>query len=248
MTVIEYGQKNAETVILLHGGGLSWWNYRDVAAELEPHFHVVLPVLDGHGGSDAPFTSIEDNAARIISYIDTHCKGQVAAIGGLSLGAQIAAQILSQRPDICRYGLLESGCVKPDRLTQWLLPWSISASFGLVKRRWFSKIQAAYLGIPKALFEDYYRDTCAIQKADMLAFLLANTQYTCKPGLENTKARVKLLVGTREQKRMIDSAKLLHRAIPGSELELLPGLKHGQLSLRQPQRYGKLLLDWMGKE
>ena len=24
----EYGTENKETVMLLHGGGLSWWNYR----------------------------------------------------------------------------------------------------------------------------------------------------------------------------------------------------------------------------
>lgn len=39
------------------------------------------------------------------------------------------------------------------------------------------------LGIPKALFEDYYRDTCALGKADMIAFLKANSLYTIKPSL-----------------------------------------------------------------
>ena len=67
MRYVEYGNQNPETVILLHGGGLSWWNYRDVAQLLSDRFHVVLPILDGHAGSDAPFTSIEDNAARIIA-------------------------------------------------------------------------------------------------------------------------------------------------------------------------------------
>ena len=27
---------------------------------------------------------------------------------------------------------------------------------------WFARWQASYLGIPKNLFEDYYRNTCAI--------------------------------------------------------------------------------------
>lgn len=29
MIIKEYGIKNKETIILLHGGGLSWWNYID---------------------------------------------------------------------------------------------------------------------------------------------------------------------------------------------------------------------------
>ena len=31
MVVIEYGKFNKDTIILLHGGGLSWWNYEEVA-------------------------------------------------------------------------------------------------------------------------------------------------------------------------------------------------------------------------
>lgn len=33
--------------------------------------------------------------------------------GGLSLGGQVAVEMLSQRPEICRYALLESALVKP---------------------------------------------------------------------------------------------------------------------------------------
>mgnify|MGYP006779602383 CR=1 FL=1 len=103
MTVFEFGKQNRDTVLLLHGGGLSWWNYREVAVLPGERYHVVLPVLDGHADSDAPFTTIEANAAKLISYIDTHFGGQVQAIGGLSLGGQIAVEMLSQRKDICRY-------------------------------------------------------------------------------------------------------------------------------------------------
>lgn len=70
MTAEEFGQHNSEIILLLHGGGLSWWNYREAAKILSARYHVVLPVLDGHADSDAPFTTIEDNAAGLISYID----------------------------------------------------------------------------------------------------------------------------------------------------------------------------------
>ena len=70
--MLEFGQQNSEVILLLHGGGLSWWNYAEAARLLAEHYHVVLPVLDGHADSDAPFTSIEENAARLISYIDAH--------------------------------------------------------------------------------------------------------------------------------------------------------------------------------
>ena len=245
--MIEFGQHNPNVIMLLHGGGLSWWNYREVAQALAEQYHVVLPVLDGHANSDAPFTTIEDNAARLISYIDTHFDGQVLAIGGLSLGGQIAVEMLSQRSDICQYALLESALVKPMKLTYALIEPTFGMSYGLIKQKWFAKMQADYLGIPKELFDDYYRDTCGISKADMIAFLKANSIYSIKPSLSETTAKVKIVAGSREQKNIRDSAELLHKAIPGSRMEILPGLRHGDLSINHPQHYGRMLTEWIGR-
>lgn len=247
MTVKKFGQSHAETVILLHGGGLSWWNYRDVAELLGERYHVVLPVLDGHADSGAPFVSIEENAERIIAYIDEHFGGQVLALGGLSLGGQIAVEMLAQRPDICRHALIESALVKPMGLTHAMIEPAFGMSYGLIKQRWFARMQAAYLGIPGALFEDYYRDTCKIGKADMITFLKANSAYEIKSSLSETTASVKLVAGSREQKNIRDSAKLLHKAIPGSGLEILAGLRHGELSICQPERYAEILDSWIGR-
>jgi pimeloyl-ACP methyl ester carboxylesterase len=218
-----------------------------VAQKLSEQYHVVLPVLDGHAGSDAPFTTMEENAARLISYIDTHFGGQVLAIGGLSLGGQIAAEMLSQRKDICQCAVLESALVKPMKMTAaWIEP-IFGMSYGLIRQKWFAKLQADYLGIPKELFDDYYRDTCNISKADMIAFLKGNSIYTIKPSLSETSAKVKIVAGSREQKNIRDSAKLLLKAIPGSRMEILPGLRHGDLSINHPQRYGRMLTEWIGR-
>ena len=239
--MIEFGQQNPHVIMLLHGGGLSWWNYREVAGLLEEDYHVIVPVLDGHAGSDAPFATIEDNAARLISYIDTRFGGQILAIGGLSLGGQIVAEMLSQRSRICQYALIESALVKPMKLTAALIAPAFGASYGLVKQKWFAALQADFLGIPKELFSDYYRDTCAISKVDMIAFLKANSLYTIKPELSKTSAKVKIVAGAKEQKNIRTSANLLHQAIPHSSLEILPDLRHGDLSINHPQRYVRML-------
>ena len=242
MRYVEYGNQNSETVILLHGGGLSWWNYRDVAQLLSDRFHVVLPILEGHAGSDAPFTSIEDNAARIIAHIDQHFGGKVLAVGGLSLGGQIAVEMLAQRPDICRFALLESALVKPSKLTHALIGPTFGMSYGLIKQKWFAKMQAAYLGIPKKLFDDYYRDTCKITKEDMIAFLQSNSVYSIKPALRDAQAKVHIVFGSKEQSSIRTSGKLLNHTILGSTMEVLPGYNHGDLSLNHPQAYAQMLL------
>ncbi|MBQ7767361.1 MAG: alpha/beta hydrolase [Oscillospiraceae bacterium] len=242
MQYVEYGAHNSQTIILLHGGGLSWWNYREVTQLLADKYHVVLPMLDGHADSDAPFNSIEDTAAKIISHIDEHFGGKVLAVGGLSLGGQIAVEMLTQRSDICRFALLESALVKPSKLTHTLIKPTFGMSFGLIKQKWFAKLQAAYLGIPKKLFNDYFRDTCKISKEDMIAFLESNSAYSIKPALRDTQTKVHIVFGSKEQSSIRTSGKLLNRMIPDSTLEVLPGYHHGDLSLNHPEQYSQMLL------
>ena len=107
---------------------------------------------------------------------------------------------------------------------------------------WFAKMQAAYLGIPKKLFDDYYRDTCKISKEDMIAFLQSNSVYSIKPSLRNTQAKVHIVFSSKEQSSIRTSGKLLNHTILGSTLQILPGYNHGDLSLNHPQAYAQMLL------
>lgn len=243
MRIQEFGSENKETIILLHGGGLSWWNYKEEASLLSDRFHVVVPILDGHAGSDHSFTGIEENAGRIISYIDRECNGSVLLIGGLSLGAQILVEMLSQRADICQFAVVESASVIPSPMTNSLIGPTFASSYGLIQKKWFAKTQFKYLRIRDDLFEDYYTDTSKILKDDMIAFLKANTMYQPKPALKNCQAKVRIVVGEKEQKKMRDSAKLLSEILPESSLEVKTGLYHGEYSINHPKQYCKDLLE-----
>ena len=241
MTFQEYGTENPDVILLLHGGGLNWWNYREAAKILSSRFRVILPVLDGHAGSDRPFTSIESNAEEIISFIDERFGGRVFLIGGLSLGAQIVLEILSQKKDICRYALIESASVIPSKLTNALIGPSFSTSYGLIKQRWFSELQFRSLKIKPDLFEDYYRDTCAIRKEDLISFMKANTAYSLKESIGLCEATVRVYAGEKETKPVLRSAELIHRAIPDSALHILPGLYHGEFSINHPSDYARTI-------
>ena len=148
----ECGSDQKETILLLHGGGLSWWNFRAAAELLQTEYHILLPILDGHAGSDRPFTTIEDNAAEILAFIDTHLDGDLRMIGGLSLGAQILLEMLSQRNDLCRYALVESAMVIPSRFTHAMIAPVFGSSYGLIKNRAFAKLQFRSLHMDPALF------------------------------------------------------------------------------------------------
>lgn len=243
MKAYEFGKQNTETILLLHGGGLSWWNFRGIARLLEERYHVVLPVLDGHAGSEDAFESIEANAGRVAAYIDESCGGHVLAVGGLSLGAQVAAALLAERPEICEYAVIESASLYPSRLTHALIEPSFSSSYFLIRYRWFSRLQFRALHIQDALYEEYYRDTCRITKRDMIEFMKASTAFRMPEGIRRTQAKLLVIVGEKEQRSMKRSAQLLRDAVPGARLYTAKGLYHGELSLNAPEQYVGLLAE-----
>ena len=238
MIVKEYGKSNKDIIILLHGGGLSWWNYEEVSEILKSNYHVILPILDGHSGSDRDFTSIESNANEIIEYIDNNYNGNVKLIGGLSLGAQILLDILSKRDNICEYAIIESALVCPMKMTNRLIKLSINMSYGLINKKWFSKLQFKSLKIKKELFDKYYIDSSNITKNNMISFLKANSNYHLK-NIKTNKSKSIVIVGSKERPIMIKSAKRIHDELINSELEILSGYYHGDLSINHPNEYAE---------
>lgn len=243
MKVVEVGQENQDVIVLLHGGGLSWWQYQTQMDLLCENYHVVLPILDGHAGSDADFTSIEDNAKRLLDYIDKTYGGSVFLIAGLSLGGQILLEMLALRKNICQYAIVESAAIIPDKLTAGLVAPLFSMSFPLIKKKWFAKVQFCYLGIRADLFEHYYGDTVKLSKQNLIAFTKVSSLYQVKKNLKNSLARVRIIVGEKETKKMHASARYLHDLLPDSRLEIKAGLAHGQYTINQPDLYVKELFE-----
>ncbi|MBQ6165430.1 MAG: alpha/beta hydrolase [Clostridia bacterium] len=246
MTFYEFGELNEKTLLFLHGGGLSWWNFREEAQLLQKEYRVILPVIDGHAGGDRPFTSIEDNAAEIISFIDGRFGGSVLLIGGLSLGGQILLEMLSQRKDICSFALVESAAAVPSALTNRLIGPAFGSSYALIGNRSFAKTQFRSLHIRPELFEDYYRDTRAISKADMIAFMKATTAYSLKDTLSGARAGIRYYYGEKENREIRRSADAIRRKLPGCSVCCIPGLRHGGFSLNRPAEYADAVREMIG--
>ena len=243
MNYIEYGREHDQVIVLLHGGGLSWWNYRDAAEKLSSDYRIVLPILDGHANSCCDFVSIEETAARMIALIDDMFGGSVLLLGGLSLGGQIALEILSQKKDICQYAVIESALVLPSKMMHAMIKPAFGSCYGLIKRRWFSRLQFKSLRIKQELFETYFRDTCTITKSNMIAFLEANALYELKPSIADCSAKVCVLFGEKERSAIRKSAEIIHEKRKGSLLQVLPKLYHGEFSINHADAYVNKILD-----
>jgi pimeloyl-ACP methyl ester carboxylesterase len=237
-----FGDRNLPVIVMLHGGGLSWWSLTGIVELMKGAYHVVTPVIDGHGeDGDTGFMSIEDSAEKLIRHIDSEYEGEVHTICGLSLGAQIALEVLARRQNIAKYAVIESALVHPIKGVVALTVPTYKLFYGLVKQKWFSKMQAKTLFVPEDMFQQYYEDSLRISKESLINITISNGNYAVKDTLSHTNAKVLILVGEKELGLMKRSAETLHQAIPQSELVRLPEMGHGEISLIHAAEYVELL-------
>lgn len=239
-----FGNEENPPILLLHGGGLSWWSWEPVITLLEHDFYIHAVILDGHGDDYlTTFTGIEQAADHILSYIDTYLEGSVHLICGLSIGAQIALELLSRRENIASYAVIESALVLPIKGITTLAVPTYTLMYGLIKQKWFSKLQAKSLFLPDNMLDLYYEDSIKMTKQSLINMTIANGNYSVKQGLKKSNAKTLILVGGKELSIMKKSAELLSQAIPSAKLEILPGLKHGELSLTKASEYVKRIYE-----
>lgn len=245
----EYGDRQLPTIILLHGGGLADWSLKNIVESFKEKYHIVTPIIDGHGeGGEDNFISIENSSEKLLNYIDTHLNGRVFALGGLSIGAQIVIETLCNRLDIAENIIIESGLIYPIKGTNIFMAPIISMSYGLIKQRWFSKMQSKSLFVPDELFEQYYNDSLRMTKESLINMIISNGTYKLKKSRLNTNAKVLILVGEKESNIMKKSAIELNKRIGNSKLCIIPGMGHGEISLNYPTKYVELMMELFKSE
>jgi len=246
MVFKEFGSTHHQSIIMLHGGGLSWWSLEHAANAFSVQYRVITPVIDGHGeNSEDTFVSIEDYARKLIAFIDETFGGNVYALYGLSIGAQIVTEVLSQRKDIAKYAVIDSALVFPIKGTAALTVSMTKLSYGLIKRHWFAKLQAKALFVPEEQFSLYFADSIKMSKQSLINVSLSNAGYHFKPLISKTTAKTLIIVGEKELRIMKKSARALHNVIVGSTLHIAKNMKHGELSLKHTAEFVDILKQFI---
>lgn len=205
----EFGNKDLPHVILIHGGGQAWWDYLRQARMLSPHYHVILPTLDGHGEEHmTEYISTEESARKIITYINENCGGSVFAIGGVSLGGQIVIEILSQSPDIAQKAIIDGSiCYPQPRLAKCCSAF-VRCCWPLMFSKAASKMEVAILNkcmpkmrLPKEIVDYYMRDMPHFRKETMCTiYRTYMAQYRLDNRIKNVTAEVMYWYGSKEMK------------------------------------------------
>ncbi|MUG43512.1 alpha/beta fold hydrolase [Paenibacillus woosongensis] len=242
---IESGDTKAPLLVFLHGGGVSGWMW-DKQIEHFQDYHCLVPDLPGHGQSSSIPFSISGSAEFIAKLIEPMAQGKTVVLIGFSLGAQVALQLLSMRPQAFDYAIINSALVRPIPLAKQIIGPSIKLTHWLMKNRSFSKLQAKQLYIGKDRLENYYQETYRMKAETLIAILQENMTFRIPEQFHQSSAKILVTVGEKEKKMMRKSAAEIAGSNSNCKSMVIPHIGHG-VTLAQPELFNKIVESWIRK-
>ena len=113
------------TVVLLHGATLDHRAWAPQTEALADRFRVVVPDLRGHGESTGDF-AFEDAVQDVLALLDEVSVPRVVLVG-LSLGANIAQEVLHREPDRVQALVVADATCNTTARAPWAAPMTVAA-------------------------------------------------------------------------------------------------------------------------
>lgn len=244
----QYGDQTAPIMLFLHGGGVSGWMWEKQVQHFSKHYHCIVPDLPGHGESmEARHFSIEGCASQLNALLSSIANGRAIIAVGFSLGAQVLLHMISSKPDLVQYAMINSALVKPmPSAARWISP-LIKLSFPLIKLRAFAKLQAAALYIGAEDFDKYYRESIAMKREVLIDVLKENMSFAVPVHYRQASCKLLITVGEREKAIMRLSAEELHQKNENSTLMIFEDAGHG-MSLKNAELFNEILERWLSDQ
>lgn len=243
----ETGQENNETIIFLHGGGISGWMW-DKQIEAFSDYHCIVPDLPEHGKSVEvkPFT-MGCAADMIIDIIKNKAHNGKSHLVGISLGGQIIVQILSKAPEVVDHALISGTLIHTLPHTETflkLLNYLIKAYEPVKDTNFFIKANMRTYNMPKSLFSEFKESTRLIKPDSLNRILNENMLFKMPNGLEKANAPVLVMAGEKDYKIIKESARDLLNILPNSR-GAMP-LKVGHMwNIENPELFNNVLRCWI---
>ncbi|HXA21895.1 MAG TPA: alpha/beta fold hydrolase [Acetobacteraceae bacterium] len=237
-------------VMLIHGVGADGTSWDQIAAALAPAFRVLRLDLRGHGqsGHIEGALTLDDLVRDVVDALNT-CAVPAGHIVGFSLGGMIAQALALQHADrVQRLVLLSAvaGRTAEERervqaRLAILREQGIAAITGAAQDRWFTP---EFIARNPDLVQ---RRMLQLRENHAPSYAAAYTVFSTSDLGDRLHAiRVPTLIATGEHDVGSNTrmARFMHAQIPGSRLEILPGLRHSIL-VEAPELVTRLVRDFL---
>jgi 3-oxoadipate enol-lactonase len=237
-------------VVLIHGVGADASSWDSIAAALSDSFQVIRLDLRGHGrsGRIVGDCMLDDFVRDVIDVLNSYGLAN-AHVVGFSLGGMIAQALALQHPDrVDRLVLLSAvaGRTEQERervrqRLEILRTQGIAAITGAAQDRWFTPA-----------FIERHPDVVAtrmrqLQENHAPSYAAAYTVFSLSDLGDRLHAihhPTLVATGEHDQGSNTRMARFMHEQIAGSELHILPGLRHSIL-VEAPERVTSLVREFL---
>jgi pimeloyl-ACP methyl ester carboxylesterase len=222
------GPADGSPVVLVHGLGGRAEDWVNLAPYLtRAGYRVYMPDLPGYGRSAEPANfsySVPDEANVVVAFMDAMKLGQVD-LGGWSMGGWIVQWIASQHPDRVKRLILFDAAglsVKPEWNTGLFTPQDAAQ---------VDQLDALLMPDPPKLPGFVAADILRISRNHAWVMHRAldsmlTGQFATDKLLPELKMPVLLVWGAEDRIIPLDLADTIHRLVPQSRLDVIPGCGH----------------------
>ncbi|MEO0409851.1 MAG: alpha/beta fold hydrolase [Cyanobacteria bacterium P01_A01_bin.135] len=237
------GDPSGPTLVFLHGIGTSSWMWKPQLNALSD-FNCIAPDLPGHGKSNhIPWRSFSETARLISHIINANARGQRAYIIGLSLGAYVGLQLLSEFDFMVNRAILSGlhALPMPNQALMIAMNYLIAP---VVKTGLVVRFNARALRLPPWEFDGYCH---SVRQLSTQAFLRASNdavRFEIPDNLASIGVPTLVAAGEREPALIHRSLTLLADAMADAQPYIVPNAGHGW-SLEMPRLFAKTVRDWV---
>ena len=241
-----FGNKNAPTLMLIPGLGVSYEIFIPLIQILKNDFHIIAVEVDGFVlGKHTCFTSIDDQEVQTIDYIKKNHDGHLDCAYGLSLGGKILSRILERDEILISHAVMDAApllplpkcMVGPLRYLQCFNVWTCYHWTKFWRFVFHSHYFDVLLDECKKVYP--YGETKAVLDG-------YKSVYTNK--LQSINGNdIHYWHGTKESFVAKPQVKHLKRLSPNVNVEIFKKMNHGQFLIDCPEEIAKRILLIVGK-
>lgn len=246
VTFHEFGEPQNKVVLLLPPACATWQMWQDYIDRLKDRYRIIAPDYTGHVKGEH-YTSIEDNALQISSYLQRLGK-EIFLIWGVSEGATAALKILSHNAASVQYAIADAPYVfdKPnlrDRITALKIGLSVALLPFLSEKK-----KAAMLEEQKKDFGEHKGKLYFDMMLNLSARSLFREFYSCftftlPEDTSRVQTRIGLWYGEKETEKM-ENAQYLVTRFPKAAVKVFNGYSHAEYWLKDVDGYLRDIADF----
>ena len=236
-----FGKESAPSLMLIPGLGVSYEIFLPLIELLKDNFRIIAVQVDGFTlGVQTEFTSIDDQAAQVITRVKDQYGGHLDCAYGLSLGGKILSRVLERNEISIDHAIMDAAPLLP--LPKWLV--------GPLRYYQCANVWTCYhwTGFWRWVFHSHYFDVLLDECRKVYPYgggraVLDGYKSVYTNKLESIHgADIHYWYGTLEAFVAKPQAEHLKKIYPDVQVEVFPKMNHGQLLVDHPEEVAKRIL------